>query len=259
MHLYHHVPRHIVYIATLLILLVHTSYAGTLSRVGTQQWVVVQHVYDGDTFKTTRGEKVRLLGINTPEVMHDTQPSEPLGESARLYLQQHITGQTVRLEYDQQRKDIYGRTLAHVYLSDGTWINQALVQKGLAHVYTFAPNVGKAAQLLFSEHRPIDKQSGIWGVARFKLLQSTDVNNQHIGQFRIIQGNIARTDANGWGFQFANVHISIPRKYRELFKQPPFPKQMQGSTVRVRGTIRVSKNGLYLALHSPFDLEHIHP
>ena len=105
--------------------------AGTLSWVSTERWVSVDYVLDGDTFKTKQGEKIRLLGINTPEIRHDTSPAQPFGNAAKRALQDLIAGKQVRLTFDKEKKDKYGRTLAHAYLRDGLWVNAALVEQGV--------------------------------------------------------------------------------------------------------------------------------
>jgi len=230
------------------------AWAGTFSQIGTSRWVTVSKIYDGDTFKTESGEKVRLLGINTPETARDDKPGEPRADQATTGLKQLIKGKTVRLAFDTELKDRYGRLLAHVYLRDGTWINVKMIELGLAHSYTFAPNFKQSSTLLKSERTARDQKLGIWGTSRFKLLSSSDVDEKHIGQFRLVSGKPSSIQKNGWGFKLNQLSISIPKAYRKWFKTAPQLKQ--ASHVVVRGKIRISSRGkLYLALHSPFDLE----
>jgi len=232
--------------------------AGTLSVIGETRWVQVAYVYDGDTFKTTRGEKVRLLGINTPEITHGSEPGQIMGDAATQGLKSLLAGQTVRLAFDKERRDVYGRTLAQVYLRNGTWVNGEMVRLGLAHVYTFTPNLRWAERLLELE-RPARKQHlGIWNTKRFSVVSAGKVKTSHIGQFHVVTGEINRINRNGFGFRLAELNISIPRKYRSWFRYPP--RLRMGQTVTVRGVIRAGRKGsLYLALHSPFDLETLTP
>ncbi|HKI59822.1 MAG TPA: thermonuclease family protein [Mariprofundaceae bacterium] len=228
--------------------------AGTFSQIGTSRWVTVGKIYDGDTFKTTSGEKVRLLGINTPEVARNDKPGQPLAEQATAELKQRIQGKTVRLAFDSERKDRYARLLAHIYLRDGTWINSKMIELGLAHSYTFAPNFQQSSTLLERERIARSQKLGIWRTSRFKLLSASDVDKRHIGQFRVVSGKPSSIHKNGWGFKLNHLSISIPRAHRKWFKTAPRLKQ--GSHVIVRGKIRISSSDrLYLALHSPFDLE----
>ncbi|MFQ5581895.1 MAG: thermonuclease family protein [Mariprofundaceae bacterium] len=229
-----------------------TCSAGTLSTLTQSRWVEVAHVYDGDTFRTAKGEKVRLLGINTPEVAHNIEPGQPFGKRARTRLVQLLQGKLVRLRTDKNRHDNYGRLLAQVWLRDGTWINALLVREGLAHVYTFAPNFHWAGQLLQEERTARQAKTGIWSNRRFRVLNASQVSRRHIGQFRIVEGQAKGSKRAA--FQLGELNVSIPRKYRTYFD--PLPHLREGQPVRIRGTIRASSRGrLYLALHSPYDLE----
>ena len=231
----------------------HASVAGTLSIVGPDQWAHVAYVYDGDTLRTDDGEKVRLLGINAPEVAHDNEPGQPLGEEAGNRLRALVLGQEVRLQTDEVHRDVYGRLLAHVYLRDGTWIDGLLVKEGLAHVYLFPPNFLHADALLREEDTARSSRLGIWATGRFRVLAATEVSRAEAGQFRVVEGTVTRMQRNGLVFRMARLNVSIPRAYRRYFSGRL--ALAAGTRVRVRGTVRVSgKNRLYLALHSPFNL-----
>ncbi len=232
----------------------HLTWAGTFSQIGSSRWVKVSKIYDGDTFKTRDGEKVRLLGINTPEIAHASKPGEALGQKARKHLKSLIKGKLVRLVFDREKRDIYSRSLAHVYLRDGRWINALMVEAGLAHVYTFAPNFRYAGKLLEYEKAARLKRSGIWEKSRFRVVEKAMVAPSMIGQFRLVRGEITYVEKNGWKIKMGRLMVTIPRAYREWFKSPP--KLKVGQQIVVRGKIRVSqKERLYLALHSPYDLE----
>ncbi|HKI62626.1 MAG TPA: thermonuclease family protein [Mariprofundaceae bacterium] len=229
-----------------------STQAGTLSVVEQGRWVTVSHVYDGDTFRSSRGERVRLLGINAPEVAHNDQPGQPLGKTAGLRLAKLIAGKAVQLRLDRDKKDAYGRTLAQVYLPDGTWVNELLVREGMAQVYTFAPNFRWTASLVQAEKLARSKELGIWHDERFRVLAAQAVSNRHVGQFRVIEGRVGRTGS--WKFRLGRLHVSVPRKYRQWFGK--MPKLTSGRSVIVHGTVRTSGQGtLFLALHSPYDLE----
>ncbi len=237
----------------LAILASHAAYAGTLSVVSPDRWVHVAHVYDGDTFRTDGGEKVRLVGINAPEVAHDDEPGQPLGKRAGARLRGLVLDREVRLMTDAQQHDIYGRLLAHVYLRDGTWINGLLVREGLAHVYIFPPNFAHAVSLLHEEDTARARHLGIWATGRFRVLAAAEVSHAQAGQFRIVEGTVTHVHKNGLGFRLGRLHVDIPRAYRRYF--PGRLHLMEGERVRVRGVLRVGRHRrLYLALHSPFSL-----
>jgi len=228
------------------------SHAGTFSVIEQGRWVTVSHVYDGDTIRTTDGEKIRLLGINTPEVAHNDEPGQPLGQKARLRLEQLIAGQSVQLRLDEDQKDTYGRTLAQIYLRDGSWVNEMLVFEGLAHVYTFVPNFHWAATLIQAEQEARNKTLGIWREERFRVLTAGDISNRHVGQYRVVEGEVSKP--GHWQFRLGKLHVTVPRKYRRWFENMPL--LTSGQTIVVHGTVRTSGQGrLFLALHSPYDLE----
>jgi len=238
--------------AALCLLCTSAAEAGTLSQVGQSRWVHVSHIYDGDTFRSKSGEKIRLLGINTPEIAHNDKPGQPLGKQARHRLTELIAGQTVRLQLDRDRKDTYGRTLAQIYLHNGDWINDRLVREGMAHVYTFAPNFRWTQALLASEKEARSRHLGIWKSERFRTLKAGEVSSRLIGQFRVLEGKISQP--RPWRFRLGQLNITVPRKYRQWFEK--IPRFAAGESVRVRGTIRAGNGGaLYLALHSPYDVD----
>ncbi|MDX8391625.1 MAG: thermonuclease family protein [Mariprofundaceae bacterium] len=231
----------------------YSSFAGTLSFVSQGRWVQVAKIYDGDTFRTLKGEKIRLLGINTPEIAHTSSPGQPMGKKASNALGKLIAGKIVRLAFDEQRRDTYQRTLAQVYLRDGTWVNGKMVTLGMAHVYTFTPNLRWAGDLMLREQEARKEKRGIWKTTRFSVLDATKVKSAHLGQFRVVRGQVGKTKKKSFAFRLGVLNISIPRKYRSFFKHPL--ALHSGDTVIVHGVVRASSSGLYLALHSPFDLE----
>ncbi len=236
----------------LLLFTVNAAQAGTFSVVGKSRWVSVAYIFDGDTFRTRSGERIRLLGINTPEVAHNAQREQPYAKQAKRRLTQLITGKSVRLSLDKEKRDKYGRTLAQVYLRDGRWVNNMLVAEGLAHVYTFAPNFYWADKLLRTEKKARNDKRGLWKSSRFRILDASEVSSRQIGQFRLVRGYVDARQA--WRFRLGKkLTISVPRKSRQWFSASDLPQN--GQKVILRGMIRVSSTGhRYLALHSRFDI-----
>ncbi len=104
--------------------------------------VVVKRVVDGDTIVVTiegKDEKVRLIGINSPETVDPRKPVECFGKEAKEYLKSLLVKRLVNLEPDptQQDRDKYGRLLRYVFLPDGTLVNQLMITKGFAYEYTY--------------------------------------------------------------------------------------------------------------------------
>ena len=99
---------------------------------------LVERVVDGDTLVLRGGERVRLIGVDTPETVHPQKPVEYFGKEASKFTRSMVEGKRVQLEYDQGtgRNDRYGRTLAYVYLENGTLLNLEIIERGYGHAYT---------------------------------------------------------------------------------------------------------------------------
>jgi micrococcal nuclease len=100
---------------------------------------LVQRVIDGDTVAVAGIGTVRLIGVDTPETVDPRKPVERFGQEASTFLRAMVQNKVVRLDYDQQRTDKYGRTLAYLYLPDGTFVNAEIVKEGFGHAYTAFP------------------------------------------------------------------------------------------------------------------------
>jgi micrococcal nuclease len=141
----------------------------------------VRRVVDGDTLTLSNGEKVRLLGIDTPELHHseklvrdarrsgrDIATIQKLGKRAADFTASLVEGKEVRLEFDVRKRDKYGRLLAYVYLKDGTFVNERIVEEGYAQVMTIPPNVRYASHFLALQMKARKEGKGLWadGTAR---------------------------------------------------------------------------------------------
>lgn len=127
----------------------------------------VSKVVDGDTFWliNARGEeeKIRLIGVDSPEARNTGRvKKEYFGAESSAFAKRMLNGKRVRLEYDAQRKDRYQRTLAYVYLEDGTFFNALLVREGYATVATFPPNVKYEKLFIRLQREARSKRKGLW-------------------------------------------------------------------------------------------------
>src|SRR3989338_7848179 len=100
----------------------------------------VTRVVDGDTIEIEGGERVRYIGIDTPETVDPRKPVQCFGVEASNKNKELVSGKRVRLEKDVSETDQYGRLLRYVYVGD-TFVNLVLVQEGFAYSYTYPPDV----------------------------------------------------------------------------------------------------------------------
>ena len=138
----------------------------------------VVRVIDGDTILLSNGEKVRYIGINTPEVHHPTRGKEPYGEVAAEANRRLVEGKTVRLEFDVRQRDKYGRLLAYVYV-DGQMVNRTLVRDGYAEVATYPPNVRHQDEFLKLQREAREQSRGLWASTSSSMSNSpsSSLNN----------------------------------------------------------------------------------
>ena len=137
--------------------------------------ILVARVVDGDTLKLENGQRVRLIGIDTPEVFEsvklyrDSQKSgqdiktiQALGKRSSKFTRDLVEGKRVRLEFDVEKQDKYKRLLAYVYLKDGTFVNAEIVKQGYASLMTYPPNIKyvDTFKKLYQEAR--ENNRGLW-------------------------------------------------------------------------------------------------
>ena len=126
---------------------------------------VVTRVVDGDTAEADfRGRTltVRLIGIDTPESVAPDQPIQCFALRASAYTTERLEGARVRLQFDLERIDPFGRTLAYVWLGDELF-NETLVREGYAFVTTYPPNVRYVERLRAAQREARSALRGVWG------------------------------------------------------------------------------------------------
>ncbi len=140
----------------------------------------VTKIVDGDTLKCKmengKEENIRLIGIDAPESIitskaySDSEKTgdtietiKEMGEKSKAFVMTRVkVGNKIKLELDIQEKDKYNRTLAYVYLEDGTMLNEILVKEGYAQVSTYPPNVKYEKIFLENQNDARDKKRGFW-------------------------------------------------------------------------------------------------
>ena len=112
----------------------------------------VKKAVDGDTLRLDNDERVRLLGVDTPETKHPKKPIEYYGPEASAFTKREIEKRLVLLEFDRTPRDRYGRVLAYVFRQpDEFFLNAELLKQGYARAYTRFPFARKQEFLRYEE------------------------------------------------------------------------------------------------------------
>lgn len=156
-------------------------------------YVSVASVVDGDTIRLKDQTLVRLVGINTPEIDHDGDDSQPLAHAARQFLETQLTGQgRVGLVYGLENRDRHGRTLAHVFVEQGDTrlnVQETLLENGLAMWVAIAPNTRFLTCYQAAEAKARQQGEGIWREAYFQPKDAAHPGELRPG-FQRLQGKI---------------------------------------------------------------------
>lgn len=133
-----------------------------------EEWVRVKWVADGDTIVLKDGTFVRYIAIDSPEIDHQNNIAEPYGYAAKEYNEKLVLSTKLRLEYDREKTDRFGRKLAYVFTENGVFVNQALLEKGYAFYLHSKPNLKYRDLLIKTQQQAMAHKRGIWKNLREK-------------------------------------------------------------------------------------------
>ncbi len=180
------------------------AFAGDCPPPANPQTVAIRNVYDGDTLLLQDGRKVRLIGINTPELGRDGQPDQPLARQATATARQLVNGQTpLLLQLGSQPQDHYGRVLGHLFLANGRSLEAELLKQGLGFAISIPPNLALRDCLNQAEAVARQAKLGVWAEPRYQPVHASTLG-RHSGGFGRYQGEISRT-----GTQAKNPYLEL--------------------------------------------------
>lgn len=152
--------------AALLIFVGCTQQTDSAVNIGT-----VIEVIDGDTVDLSfagHRQRVRLIGIDTPETKHPSKPVQCFGPEATAFTESLLPhGTSIRIERDTEARDTYDRLLVYLYRdSDNMFINLELVLQGYAHVLTIEPNIAYIDKFVAASREAHSNNRGMWQACR---------------------------------------------------------------------------------------------
>jgi endonuclease YncB( thermonuclease family) len=215
--------------------------------------VVSAKVFDGDTLALTDGRRVRLLGINTPEIGRDGEPTEPFAREAEELLRRFAgPGTRLRLRLDKERFDRYGRLLAHVFRDGGDNLQARLLGAGYATTLVVPPNEWSMGCYGAVEASARERRLGIWSLAAYQPVPAATLADTARG-FRLVTGRVQRVGesrGNLWLNLSRHMAVRIPKDDLVYFADLD-PRQLAGRQVEVRGWIHKRRGELRITVRHP--------
>ncbi len=211
----------------------------------------VRHIHDGDTVRLEDGRKLRLIGIDTPELGRDKQPAQPYAREARQALVELLrqSNRQVGLSYGRQRHDHYRRTLAHLYLPDGRSLQAELLRQGYATAFTTPPNDRRSHCYRQAEEAARENRLGIWSLSQYQPKTLDQLNDKDRG-FRRVNAQVSKVN-----FGNKAVWIHLGKKLRLRINNRDLPnfdmyglRTLNGKTIEVRGWLHPGKDHFFMAL-----------
>jgi len=213
---------------------------GTAREIHRVSWV-----YDGDTVRLKDGRRLRLIGLNAPEMGRDGQPGEPFSNQARQRLKQLLASSdyVAAPVLGVEKNDRYGRFLGHLYLPDGTNLAAELLAEGLAVAAVVPPNLSQLDCYLDAESRARAKRRGLWRES--PVLAEESLSPKDRG-FRIVRGRVerlSRSEEAFWVTLAGGLVLRVGIEDIQYFPGVDFSK-LPGRELEVRGWISERKGKL---------------
>ena len=213
----------------------------------------VSYVYDGDTVRLSDGRKVRLTGIDTPELGHEGNPGQAFARQARQNLQRLLrpTAKT-HLRYDVERRDHHGRMLAHLFLPDGTNLQRAQLEAGLARTLVVPPNVWQQACYAHAEAQARAAGKRLWQTRRYQPVDVAELTPNARG-YRIVRGRVQRVGESAkslWLNLTRQMALRINKQDLGYFSTYS-PRGLRGRRVEARGMLKRWRGALRMQIRHP--------
>ncbi|MFV2059433.1 MAG: thermonuclease family protein [Gammaproteobacteria bacterium] len=215
--------------------------------------VTVSYVHDGDTLKLRDGRKLRIIGINTPELGNDNNgnKAEPLALKARDFLRNLIKkSEAIQIRYGVQKNDRYGRLLAHIFVTDKQGhrenISAVMLENGLARSLHVPPNSWQ-----YRCYDQLDKQAqrlniGLWSNSYYKTVDVANLKpaSDYKSQFIQVSGIVTRvadSKKNIWVNLGSDFALRINKSNIHAFNTIDFNK-LPGEKITARGYVMYYPN-----------------
>ncbi len=183
--------------------------AADCTPTGSGQTVTVQRVYDGDTLALSDGRRVRLIGVNTPELGRGAKRDEAFARAARQAVEEFLVGaDNIKIYFDAEARDRHGRYLAHLSKISSTGITenleQVLLAKGLAYHVAVPPNLQMARCFAQVENEARRARLGLWGASSSALPAIRPVKEGGYQRVKARVQRVAVSSGKAWWINLDN-------------------------------------------------------
>lgn len=247
----------LVFILFKLLFLSRISYAQPKTdckKLAITETVQLQKVYDGDTILLKDGRKIRLIGINAPEFGRKGQPSQPYAKKAKAQLKTILTAyHNLTLAYDLVKKDKYNRTLAYVYLPDGSDVQAQMLSSGLATSIVIMPNENNLNCYRKLEEKARKQQQGIWQQVVYQEIAAKNLNNKS-KIYGFVKGKVTSIKIKSqMMIVLLDNHLSIKLsgKAFQVYKE----KQLMGQNIHIRGILYSYRKKPAMSIYHPLNVK----
>ncbi len=225
--------------------------------------VVAERAIDGDTLALRDGRALRLAGVLAPKP-GDTGLAKDIAAIARTAaddLASLARGNTLQLFIGEIERDRHGRLIAQARLADGRWLQDELLRRGLARVFTQPGLAARATAMLAAENAARAARRGLWALPSYAVIGAAEAGRAY-DRFAIVEGTVLRA-ARAREFFYLNFEpdwrrdftIGFDAEALRRFRRAGFdPALLDGKRVRVRGWI-VARNGPYIGATYPEQIE----
>ena len=225
----------------------------------------LRHVVDGDTIEVSTLKRVRYIGIDTPETRKKENGEwifrpERYAVEAKKRNEELVSGKMLEVEFDEEKKDRYGRYLAYVY-ADGEMINLQLLKEGLATVYTFPPNLRYYKEMVKCQREAFDGKMGLWGTV--KTIKVSEIG-EYYGTFCQVRGSVSGVEMSFGKIllylvsgETGRLRLVIYLRNLSLFQAEGINplKDYEGRNIEVFGKVRDKGDFAEIMVDNPFQIK----
>lgn len=232
-------------------------------------WTKAEYAITGDTIIVQK-QRVRLAGIYAPQKEKKQKfhtPGEPLADEAQLFLNKLLANNDLEIgvEFDTTRIDRRNRQLAHLFLRDGTSVQQKLLESGYVLNRTTYNNLKHAECYYQAEAKARNGGYQLWDIMakypdrHFPLAESSKLTSDDEG-FRIIRGKVEKVDKSSSNYiiNMDTTGIRVPKKNWKNFDYSKL-KALKGQTIEVRGYAYLYKGAMYIVIEHPYAIAELSP